>query len=63
MSGGSEVIEMSKATYDAKQSIEFGTNIVGGVKPGKDGEHLGLPVLPNMRAVSEDALSNALLAV
>ena len=54
---------MSKATYDAKQSIEFGTKIVGGVKPGKDGEHLGLPVLPNMRAVSEDALSNALLAV
>ncbi|MCJ1479585.1 hypothetical protein MMC13_008271 [Lambiella insularis] len=39
-----------QATFDAKQSLEYGTNIVGGVKPGYTGEHLGLPVLPNMRA-------------
>lgn len=42
-----------KATQNAKQSIEYGTNIVGGVIPGRTGEHLGLPVLPSVRAVSE----------
>ena len=42
-----------KATQNAKQSIEYGTKIVGGVTPGKNGEHLGLPVLPSVRAVSE----------
>ena len=41
-----------QATFDAKQSLEYGTKIVGGVKPGGKGEHLGLPVLPTMRAVS-----------
>ncbi|KAJ9609958.1 hypothetical protein H2200_006288 [Cladophialophora chaetospira] len=35
---------------NAKESLEFGTNIVGGVKPGVEGEHLGLPVLPSVRA-------------
>lgn len=42
-----------KATQNAKQSIEYGTRIVGGVTPGKTGEHLGLPLLPSVRAVSE----------
>jgi succinyl-CoA synthetase alpha subunit len=32
-------------------SIEWGTNVVGGVKPGFEGEHLGLPVLPSVRVV------------
>ena len=41
-----------QATFDAKQSLEYGTKIVGGVRPGKDGEHLGLPVVPSMKAVS-----------
>ena len=41
-----------QATFDAKQSLEYGTKIVGGVRPGKDGEHLGLPVLPSVKAVS-----------
>jgi succinyl-CoA synthetase alpha subunit len=41
-----------QATFDAKQSLEYGTKIVGGVKPGYTGEHLGLPVLPSVRAVS-----------
>lgn len=39
-----------QATMNAKESIEYGTNVVGGVKPGVEGEHLGLPVLPNVRA-------------
>lgn len=40
-----------KATANAKESIAWGTNIVGGVTPGKNGEHLGLPVLPTVREV------------
>ncbi|PQE25547.1 hypothetical protein CJF30_00000225 [Rutstroemia sp. NJR-2017a BBW] len=40
-----------QATANAKESIEWGTNIVGGVTPGKNGEHLGLPVLPTVREV------------
>ena len=42
-----------QATFDAKQSLKYGTKIVGGVKPGGKGEHLGLPVLTSMRAVSD----------
>lgn len=38
------------ATNNARESLEWGTNIVGGVKPGEDGEHLGLPVCPSVRA-------------
>jgi len=41
------------ATTNAKESLAYGTNIVGGVTPGKDGEHLGLPVLPNVRVAKE----------
>ncbi|KAH8808393.1 succinyl-CoA synthetase-like protein [Xylogone sp. PMI_703] len=42
-----------QATANAKESIEWGTNIVGGVTPGKEGEHLGLPVLPTVRKAME----------
>lgn len=38
-----------QATVNAKESIEWGTNIVGGMVPGRESEHLGLPVLPTMR--------------
>lgn len=40
-----------QSTFDSEQSIEFGTNIVGGVRPGKEGEHLGRPYFPSVRAV------------
>lgn len=39
-----------QATMNAKESIEYGTNVVGGVKPGVEGEHLGLPVFPSVKA-------------
>lgn len=42
-----------QATANARESLEWGTNIVGGVKPGSSGEHLGLPVLPSVRAAME----------
>ncbi|KAK8226647.1 succinyl-CoA synthetase-like protein [Phyllosticta capitalensis] len=42
-----------QATANAKESIEWGTRIVGGVTPGRDGEHLGLPVLPSVRAAKD----------
>lgn len=41
------------ATQNAKDSIEYGTNIVGGVKPGGSADHLGLPVLKSVREAKE----------
>lgn len=39
----------SQASFHVKRSLEYGTNIVGGVTPGKGGViHLGLPVFNNV---------------
>ncbi|KAL8724095.1 MAG: hypothetical protein Q9181_006984 [Wetmoreana brouardii] len=46
----SQHFQSSPATQNAKQSLEYGTKIVGGVTPGRHGEHLGLPLLPTVRA-------------
>ncbi|KAF2473867.1 succinyl-CoA ligase-like protein subunit alpha [Lindgomyces ingoldianus] len=48
-----------QATANAKESIEWGTQIVGGVKPNGSGEHLGLPVLPSVRAAMEQLKPDA----
>ncbi|KAK5134421.1 hypothetical protein LTR08_006468 [Meristemomyces frigidus] len=47
------------ATGNAKDSLAYGTNIVGGVTPGKEGEHLGLPLLPNVRKATEQLKPDA----
>ncbi|KAK3330253.1 succinyl-CoA synthetase-like protein [Apodospora peruviana] len=48
-----------QATADARDSITWGTKIVGGVTPGRTGEHLGLPVLPTVRQAMEQLQPDA----
>jgi succinyl-CoA synthetase alpha subunit len=48
-----------QATANAQESIAWGTNIVGGVKPGGSGEHLGLPILPSVRKAMEELKPDA----
>ncbi|KAA8652038.1 putative succinyl-CoA synthetase subunit alpha [Aspergillus tanneri] len=48
-----------QATTNVKESLAWGTKIVGGVKPGVEGEHLGLPVFPSVRAAQEKAKPDA----
>lgn len=47
------------ATTNAKDSLEYGTNIVGGVTPGKEGEHLGLPLLPDLKRAAKELKPDA----
>jgi len=48
-----------QATANARESIAYGTNVVGGVKPGTTGEHLGLPVLPDVRTAVKELKPDA----
>ncbi|KAL2257904.1 hypothetical protein VTK26DRAFT_8988 [Humicola hyalothermophila] len=48
-----------QATANARDSIAWGTKIVGGVTPGRTGEHLGLPVLPTVRSAMEQLKPDA----
>ncbi|KAJ6121546.1 hypothetical protein N7512_004011 [Penicillium capsulatum] len=48
-----------QATANVKESLEWGTRIVGGVKPGVEGEHLELPVFPSVKVAQEKAKPDA----
>ncbi|KAK2686278.1 hypothetical protein QWA68_014858 [Fusarium oxysporum] len=48
------------ATVNAEDTIAYGTNVVGGVSPGKGGqEHLGLPVFKTVREAMEQVNPDA----
>ncbi len=49
----------NEGTFHSEQMIEYGTNIVGGVTPGKGGqEHLGLPVFDTVSQAVNQANAN-----
>jgi succinyl-CoA synthetase alpha subunit len=49
----------SEGTFHAQQMIDYGTNVIGGVTPGKGGEkHLGKPVFNTVKDAKEATGAN-----
>jgi succinyl-CoA synthetase alpha subunit len=54
----------NEGTFHASQMIEYGTNVVGGVTPGKGGsEHLGKPVFNTVADAVEKAELTSIIFV
>ena len=55
----------SQATMHAEQCIDYGTNIIGGVTPGKGGqEHLNKPVFDSVKdACAFDEIDTSVIFV
>src|ERR1700761_3843394 len=54
-----------QGTFHSEQCLKYGTQLVGGVTPGRGGEkHLGLPVFDTMReAVAETGATASMIYV